>query len=116
MKEYELDNITLMGGWHIPNKICGDLIKFMKSQSLQDGMMYQDNGGQQVVEVMGNPSRHGADSLHLLGLVELRAGFHQLPVGDVGLVDGDEEIPDHRCCRDKRGVEGGAARRGLVIR
>ena len=52
MKEYELDNITLMGGWHIPNKICGDLIKFMKSQSLQDGMMYQDNGGQQVVTDM----------------------------------------------------------------
>ena len=51
MKEYELDNITLMGGWYIPSKVCGDLIKFMKNQPLQDGMMYQENGGQQVYTV-----------------------------------------------------------------
>ena len=31
MKEYELDNITLMGGWFMPKSICGDLVKFMKN-------------------------------------------------------------------------------------
>ena len=52
MKEYELDNITLMGGWFMPKNICGDLIKFMKNQPLQDGMMYRENGGQQVITDM----------------------------------------------------------------
>ena len=31
MKEFELDNITLMGGWYISSKVCSDLIKFMKN-------------------------------------------------------------------------------------
>ena len=43
MKEYELDNITLMGGWYISSKVCNDLIKFMKNQPLKDGMMYAGN-------------------------------------------------------------------------
>ena len=43
MKEYELDNITLMGGWYISSKVCSDLIKFMKNQPLKDGMMYAGN-------------------------------------------------------------------------
>ena len=52
MKEFEFDNITLMGGWFIPKNICGDLVKFMKNQPLQDGMMYTEKGGQQVVPDM----------------------------------------------------------------
>ena len=52
MKEYELDNITLMGGWFMPKNICSDLIKFMKNNSLQDGMMYTEKGGQQIVPDM----------------------------------------------------------------
>ena len=52
MKEFEFDNITLMGGWFMPKNICGDLVKFMKNQPLQDGMMYTEKGGQQVVPDM----------------------------------------------------------------
>jgi len=48
MKEYELDNITLMGGWYIPSKICNDLIKVINNSPLKNGMMYTDQGGQQV--------------------------------------------------------------------
>ena len=48
MKEYELDNITLMGGWYIPSKICNDLIKVMNNLPLKNGMMYTKQGGQQV--------------------------------------------------------------------
>ena len=49
MKEYELDNITLMGGWFIPKKVCNDLTKFMNKQPLVDGKMYS-TGGQEVVK------------------------------------------------------------------
>ena len=44
MKEYELDKITLMGGWFIPKKVCADVIKFMNNQQLADGMMYGKKG------------------------------------------------------------------------
>jgi len=50
MKEYELDNITLMGGWFIPKKVCDDLKKFMDKQPLVDGMMYSTRGSQEVVK------------------------------------------------------------------
>ena len=48
MKEFFLDNITLMGGWYIPSKICNDLIKVMDTLPLKNGMMYTKQGGQQV--------------------------------------------------------------------
>tara|TARA_B100001057_G_scaffold137487_1_gene137145 strand:+ start:550 stop:1140 length:591 start_codon:yes stop_codon:yes gene_type:complete len=50
MKEYELDKITLIGGWFIPKKICSDLIKFIDSQPLVDGMMYSDKGNQEIIK------------------------------------------------------------------
>ena len=48
MKEYELDKITLMGGWFIPKKVCNDLTKFMDKQSLVDGRMYSAGGGEVI--------------------------------------------------------------------
>ena len=39
MKEYELDKITLMGGWFIPKKVCDDVTKFMDNQQLVDGTL-----------------------------------------------------------------------------
>jgi len=50
MKEYELDNITLMGGWFIPKKVCDSLIKFADSQPLIDGQMYKVDEGQVIAK------------------------------------------------------------------
>ena len=64
MKEYELDNITLMGGWYISNKVCSDIIKFMKKQTLVDGMMYagsETNYEQKIVTDMKESKEMAVD-------------------------------------------------------
>lgn len=48
MKEYELDNTTLMGAWYIPKKLCNDITKQMNNFDLVPGMMYH-NGAKQVI-------------------------------------------------------------------
>ena len=40
MKEYELDNDTLMGAWFMPKKLCNDITKKMNESALVPGMMY----------------------------------------------------------------------------
>ena len=50
MKEYELDKVTLMGGWFIPKKVCDNLTKFMDNQALVDGKMYSSKGSQEVIK------------------------------------------------------------------
>ena len=50
MKEYELDKITLMGGWFIPKKVCDNLVKFMNNEPLVDGKMYSSLGSQEVIK------------------------------------------------------------------
>ena len=49
MKEYELDNITLMGGWFMPKNICDIMIRYMNNLPLVDGMMY-NNGNKQTIK------------------------------------------------------------------
>jgi len=49
MKEYELDNITLMGGWFMPKNICDKLTRYMNNQPLVDGLMYT-NGMTQTIK------------------------------------------------------------------
>ena len=49
MKEYELDNATLMGAWFISKKLCNDITKQMNSADLVPGMMYS-NGQKQVID------------------------------------------------------------------
>ena len=64
MKEYELDNITLMGGWYISNKVCSDIMKFMKKQTLVDGMMYagsETNYEQKIVTDMKESKEMAVD-------------------------------------------------------
>ena len=49
MKEYELDNTTLMGAWYIPKKLCNDITKKINNAKLVPGVMYT-NGKDQVVD------------------------------------------------------------------
>ena len=63
MKEYELDKITLMGGWFIPKKICSDLTKFIDSQPLVDGIMYSDKGNQEIIKDL-KESKEAAVDFH----------------------------------------------------
>ena len=48
MKEYKLDKQSLMGAWHIPKKLCDDIIKKMNNNKLVPGMMYSKS--KQVVD------------------------------------------------------------------
>jgi len=48
MKEYELDNDTLMGAWFMPKKLCNDITKKMNESALVPGMMYNTGHGQVI--------------------------------------------------------------------
>ena len=49
MKEYELDNITQMGAWFMPKKLCNDITKKMNENHLLPGIMY-NTGNEQVID------------------------------------------------------------------
>jgi len=65
MKEYELDKITLMGGWFIPKNVCNDLTKFMNNQPLADGMMYDSKGKHEVIKELKESKEVPIDYLNL---------------------------------------------------
>ena len=64
MKEYELDKVTLMGGWFIPKKVCDNLTKFMDNQSLVDGKMYSSKGSQEVIKDLKESKEIAVDFLN----------------------------------------------------
>ena len=64
MKEYELDKITLMGGWFIPKKVCDNLTKFMDNQTLVDGRMYSSKGSQEVIKDLKESKEIAVDFLN----------------------------------------------------
>ena len=64
MKEYELDKVTLMGGWFIPKKVCDNLTKFMDNQALVDGKMYSSKGSQEVIKDLKESKEIAVDYLN----------------------------------------------------
>ena len=64
MKEYELDKVTLMGGWFIPKKVCDNLTKFMDNQALVDGKMYSSKGSQEVIKDLKESKEIAVDFLN----------------------------------------------------
>ena len=50
MNEYKLDNITLMGGWFIPEKVCDNLIDYFNNNKNLHRIGYQGTGGKDILD------------------------------------------------------------------
>ena len=50
MNEYKLDNITLMGGWFIPEKVCDNLIEYFNNNKNLHRLGHQGTGGKNLLD------------------------------------------------------------------